>query len=126
MKTTLLYSIIALTVASCAGSYHEVESGKQLSVGEVSKHQSYQQLTTATGSRKKEIMGSDARTIDSAIARLVRQVPGGKFISNAKIYVVRRNYLAVSGNVWGFAPAEQDNSATATMDTLTNTYTIKN
>lgn len=44
--------------------------------------------------------------IDTAINQLLRRVPGGCYIANAKIYVVRGRYLAVSGDVWGRKPKQ--------------------
>lgn len=64
----------------------------------------YEQLSVATGSDKKDIKKSEAVVIDSAINQLLRKVPGGCYIANAKIYVVKKHYLAVSGDVWGIKP----------------------
>lgn len=100
MKRAILIFSSTVMLASCS-SFYQVETAKQLANNKISSKDNYGLLATAVGISKKEIKRSEARTIDTAIARLLKTVPGGKCIRNARIYVVKRNYLAVSGDVYG-------------------------
>jgi len=61
----------------------------------------YVVISTYSGGSKRELKKSRAKTIEDAIDKTVRRIPGGEFLLNAKIYSVKRKYLAVEGDVWG-------------------------
>jgi hypothetical protein len=53
---------------------------------------------------KKALKRTKATTIDAAVDETVRNVAGGEFLKNVKVYGVMRNkgmYLFVEGDVWG-------------------------
>lgn len=105
MKKLLLYTMLSVTLFSC-NSYRQVDSIKLLYNQRINPDINYKQLSVATGSSKRVIKKSQAMVIDSAINQLIRLVPGGCYIANAKVYVVKGHYLAVSGDVWGIKPTE--------------------
>jgi hypothetical protein len=67
----------------------------------------YQLLTKYSGGSQHELKKSNAKSIEEAIDQTVRKVPGGEFVMNAKVYLVKSKYIAIEGDVWG-NPAEQN------------------
>lgn len=61
----------------------------------------YKLLSAYSGGGKKEILKSKAKTIEQALDQTVKKVAGGEFLMNAKIYLVKKKYYAVEGDVWG-------------------------
>ena len=54
----------------------------------------------------KDIKKSKATSLQDAISQTVRDVPGGEFLKNAKVYYVDGKYIAVEGDVWGLGQGE--------------------
>lgn len=61
----------------------------------------YEVLSTYSGGAKKELKKSKSLSIEEAIDNTVRKVPGGEFLMNAKVYLIKGAYIAVEGDVWG-------------------------
>jgi hypothetical protein len=55
------------------------------------------------GGTKRELKRSKAKDLKDAVNNLVKQTPGGEFVKNAKVYLVKRKYYAVEGDIWGIA-----------------------
>jgi hypothetical protein len=56
------------------------------------------------GASNQEIRNTRAKSIESAIDQVVKSTPGGEYLKNAKIYLVKngkQKYIAVEGDVWG-------------------------
>ena len=74
----------------------------------------YQRLTTYSGASNNQMRKSKSTSIDDAVNQTVKEVPGGEFVMNAKIYAVPNNnakngdprfYYVVEGDVWGIPMA---------------------
>lgn len=63
----------------------------------------YVLLKNYMGGTRDELKDSRAKTIEQAAINVVRSTPGGEFLRNVKIYVVKGRYVAVEGDVWGVA-----------------------
>ena len=61
----------------------------------------YKRIKSYASLSKKEMKRSKDETISEAVDRTVRNVPGGEFMMNVKIYSVNGKYFAVEGDVWG-------------------------
>lgn len=66
--------------------------------------ENYELLASYQGGNKKKIKKTKCTTIEDAVNATVKDIPGGEFLMNAKIY--RREglfqfYYAVEGDVWG-------------------------
>jgi hypothetical protein len=101
MKKLSFYILTSLLLTSCAGTYQEIGSLNMLSDRHVDPTGRYQKLAEAAGSSKKQIKKTSALNIEAAIDQVLDEVPGGRYITNVKIYVVHGEYIAVSGDVWG-------------------------
>jgi hypothetical protein len=101
MKKSSLYFLISILLTSCASTYQEIGSLSMLSNRSIEPSKNYKKLATAIGSSRKELKGATAESMDAAINSAINKVPGGKYLTNVKIYVVHGEYLAVSGDVWG-------------------------
>lgn len=102
MKNLLNFIVIALLLSSCS-SIKQIGKVNMISNRNVSPELKYQVLTTYSGGSNKELKKSKATSIEDAIDKTVRKVPGGEFVMNAKIYLVDGKYIAVEGDVWGNA-----------------------
>lgn len=102
MKTITIYTIMAILLTSCASTYNEIGGLSMLADRHVDPNGHYKKLATAAGATKKEIKSTSADDMKSAINQVIAKVPGGLFLTNVKIYVVNGDYLAVSGDVWGY------------------------
>ena len=61
----------------------------------------YVRLESYSGLSKKVLKKTRHENIEEAITDVVRNVPGGEFLMNAKLYVIDGKYFAVEGDVWG-------------------------
>jgi len=108
MKSKFLFLITAtaLSLQSCV-SYRELGELTMAANRNVNMSQNYQLLQTYVGDSKRDIDKSRYMSIDDAIDGIVRQVPGGEYLMNVRIYVLEKSnhkgryYFAVSGDVWG-------------------------
>ncbi len=116
MKAIWVYLIMGTLLTSCT-AYNEVGHLNMLSDRQYDANAKYQKLSAGAGSTKKEIKRSEAVNIQQAIDRVLDQVPGGAYLTNVKIYVVKGDYLAVTGDVWGKVAEKQvsNNSKTASI-----------
>jgi|SRR6185312_2262336 len=101
LKKIAIYMSSILMLASCRSAYQTIGSVDMLSSKTLDTTLNYKQYTVNTGASRKQIKHSTAENIDQAINNVVSQVPGGMYITNVTIYIVKGDYYAVSGNVWG-------------------------
>lgn len=85
---------------SCT-SIKQVGNANIVSTRNVNLNEYYELLSTYAGGNKDELKKTKASSVEAAIDQTVRSVPGGEFLMNAKIYLVRGQYFAVEGDVWG-------------------------
>lgn len=104
-KKIILLSAFALisTVASYAVKVKLIGDINMISTRniEVENFGKYQLITTYSGGSSKEFKKSRSETIQEAIDNTVRNVPGGVYILNAKVYLIDNRYYAVEGDVYG-------------------------
>ncbi|HNT81081.1 MAG TPA: hypothetical protein PKH65_10400 [Bacteroidia bacterium] len=62
----------------------------------------YESIQNYVGGSNQELRRFKAPTLEQAIDNVVRNVPGGEYLKNVKIYVLNGKYFAVEGDVWGF------------------------
>ena len=107
LSISLFASSLALT-----GCFSVVQLGKlnMISNRNIESKADYVLLKNYAGGDLKEIKKAlkktRATTLDQAVDETVRNVAGGEFLKNVKVYGVKKKekmYLFVEGDVWGFA-----------------------
>lgn len=63
----------------------------------------YVLLSPYAGGGESVLKKSKAISIDEALNNTVRDIPGGEYVMNAKIYITNKHTYAVEGDVWGIA-----------------------
>ncbi len=101
MKPRSFIYLAGLCITSCISPYTEIGSLDLLTDREIDSTANYERLFIGRGGSKKELKQSKAVTIEQAIDSTLNSVPGGIYLTDVKIYSIRNNYLAVSGDVWG-------------------------
>jgi len=101
MKKVILSIIPALLLTSCGPSVKLIGTVNMISNRNVSTKESYIQVKSYSGDSKKELSRNKGKNVQEALDNLVRSVPGGEFVMNAKIYIIDTKYYSVSGDVWG-------------------------
>ncbi len=61
----------------------------------------YELVAAYARGNQKKITKSKAKTLEEALEQTVREVPGSVFLMNAKIYMIKKKYFAIEGDVWG-------------------------
>ena len=100
MKKIVYFLLLAVIFTACT-SVEQIGKVNMISNRNVDPQLKYQVLTTYSGGTSKEFKKSRATSIEDAVDQTVRKVPGGEFVMNAKIYLVKGKYIAVEGDVWG-------------------------
>lgn len=91
---------IALALTSCM-SVKQVGNLNMISTRNVDSKGDYVLLRNYMGGTKRELKKSKAKDFQQAIDNVVKQTPGGEFLKNVKVYIVKRKYFAVEGDIWG-------------------------
>lgn len=98
-------SFILLLVFLCAcARVNKIGEFNVISTRNFSTKENYILLKSYAGGTMRDLRKSRATTIDQAVDRTVKSVPGGEFMQNVKVYMVRHGkkiYFAVEGDVWG-------------------------
>lgn len=103
-KTTTLAALLiclAFCFTACGPSIKLVGEFNMISTRNVSMKESYTVIKSYAGEGRRDLDKNKASTMDGAVNNLVRSVPGGEFIMNAKIYVIDNLYYSVGGDVYG-------------------------
>lgn len=100
MKNILIVTLLCSTLYSCV-SVRQIGKLNMVANRNVDSSVEYEPLRNYAGGDKKALKRTRARSIDAAIDETVRQVPGGEYLMNAKVYLVNGQYIAVEGDVWG-------------------------
>lgn len=98
-QNLFLLSII-LFGTSCT-SFREIGEINMISNRNIERNLDYKLLTTYSGGSQHELKKSKAPSIQEAVDKTVKKIPGGEFLMNAKVYIVNDKYFAVEGDVWG-------------------------
>lgn len=100
MKKIILILVVALFfVNSC--KVQKIGSLNMISTKNIGNFSDYEQLASYARGNQLKITQSKAKTIQGALDQTVKEVPGGVFMMNASLYLVRGKYFAVEGDVWG-------------------------
>ncbi len=92
---------VALILLSGCTDVKQIGKVNMISNRNVDPKQDYELLINYAGGSKKELKNSKAVTLEGAIDATVRKVPGGEFLTNTKIYMIKGKYIAVEGDVFG-------------------------
>lgn len=84
-----------------AQKVQEVGHINMISSKNISNLADYELLASYARGKQKKITKSKAKTIEEALEQTVKEIPGGVFVMNAKIYLIKEEYFAVEGDVWG-------------------------
>ena len=87
---------------SCV-STRQIGNLNLVSTRNIDSSEDYSLLRNYMGASKKEIKTTKAQTMEDAIDQVVRSTPGGEYLKNVKVYLVKNRYLAVEGDVWGIS-----------------------
>ena len=105
-------AVLLLLLGACT-SVSKIGEVNMISHRNISSTFDYQNITTYSGGSKRQLKKSRAETIEQAVDKTVKEVPGGEFIMNAKLYLVKHKrmvgsdyYFAVEGDVWGYPVTE--------------------
>ena len=112
MKCRNIFIALAITMlmVGCNVESQLVGEVNMISTRNYDKSVQYQRLTTYSGASKNQMRRAKSTSIDEAVNQTVKEVPGGEFVMNAKIYAVPNNnakkgeprfYYVVEGDVWG-------------------------
>ena len=104
MKKIVLTSITLITILTSCTSIKHIGKLNMISNRNIDSNGDYIVLSTYAGGSSKELRKSRALTLEDAVDKTVRKVPGGDYLMNAKIYIVKHGkkiYLACEGDVWG-------------------------
>ena len=102
MKKILLFLFLLFSICSC-NSVKRIGAVNMISNRNIDYSAKYQLISSYAGGSNREIKKSRATSIEEAIDKTVRKVPGGEYLMNARIYLVKKKYIAVEGDVWGIS-----------------------
>jgi hypothetical protein len=105
MKKTIII-IAAVALASCGPTFKQIGYLNMISTRNISTKENYTVIRSYVGSGHKDLKDHKGRTLDEAVSNLVRTVPGGEYVANAKVYVIDGQYYAIEGDVWGVAETQ--------------------
>ena len=100
MKPILAISFLLLS--SCS-SIKMVGTINMISTRNVDGSVDYVLLKSYSGGSKHELKKSKSTTLDEAINNTVKNVAGGEYMMNVKMYLIKERFFAVEGDVWGIA-----------------------
>lgn len=92
--------IIAAFLTSCVAAPVQIGQINMISNRNMGPGSNYELLQKFSGSGKRQLQQSNARSLNDAVDNVVRSVPGGEYLMNAKIYKVG-SFFAAEGDVWG-------------------------
>lgn len=102
-KLVGVISIISILFLSCIGT-KQIGNLTMISTRNVDSKLDYSMLYSYAGGSKNELKKSKAATLEEAVDVIVRNVAGGEFLKNVKIYEIskfKNVYFAIEGDVWG-------------------------
>lgn len=103
MKNFIILSLMIIFISSCS-NIKRIGDLNMISNRNIDTKENYVLIERYVNDSKREIKKSKAKTIEEAIDKTVKNVNGGEFIKNAKIYMIQKKnkyYFAVEGDVWG-------------------------
>ncbi len=107
LKFLLLFSCVIILSSCGTTTVKKVGIVNMISNRNVDSDLKYERITTYSGASEKELKKSRSETIEDAVDKTVRKIPGGEFLMNVKIFLVehkKEKFFAVEGDVWGKSP----------------------
>lgn len=103
MKKVILLILAMLMVVNFCDAQKVIQIGKinMISSKNVGDLEDYEIIAAYARGNQKKITKSKAETLEDALEQTVREIPGGVFVMNAKIYMIKKKYFAIEGDVWG-------------------------
>lgn len=104
MKQKLIPAILmgaAMSVSLTCNAQRKIGTIIMISNRNIEAAQEYKLLSTYSGGSTKELRKSRAISIEQAVDQTVKRIAGGEYLMNVKIYVTKKKYYAVEGDVWG-------------------------
>ena len=98
-----LFCIVTLFLVCACSSVKQIGRVNMISTRNIDASADYKLLSAYVGGRKSELRRNKSKTIDEAVNKTVKDVPGGEYLMNVKIYRVGDSHFAVEGDVWGLA-----------------------
>lgn len=109
-KHVIILSVPLLALMSSCSTVIDLGKLNMISDRNIDSKGDYVLIKNYAGVSKKEIKKAlkktKATTLDAAVDETVRNVAGGEFLKNVKVYGVKKKevmYLLVEGDVWGVA-----------------------
>ncbi len=109
-KHVIILSVPLLALMSSCSTVIDLGKLNMISDRNIDSKGDYVLIKNYAGGSKKEIKKAlkktKATTLDAAVDETVRNVAGGEFLKNVKVYGVKKKevmYLLVEGDVWGVA-----------------------
>lgn len=96
-----IFLILLLGLLAACTTVKQIGKVNMISNRNVDPSLKYQVITTYSGGSQAELKQSRSDTIEDAIDKTVRKVPGGNFLMNATIFLINSKYFAIEGDVWG-------------------------
>ncbi len=107
-KQIIILSAATLVLLSSCSTIVDLGKLNMISDRNVDSKADYVLLKSYAGGSNKEVKKAlkktKATTLDQAVDETVRNVAGGEFLKNVKVYGVKKKknmYLVVEGDVWG-------------------------
>jgi hypothetical protein len=101
IKNFLSASIFSFVLTGCTVNAKLIGEINMISNRNIDHNTEYQLLSRYQGANRNQMMSSRCVNIQDAINQTVKEVPGGEYLMNAKIYLVNNMYYVVEGDVWG-------------------------
>ena len=102
MKKFCLYVFALIALSSCS-SVKQIGQVNMISNRNIDASANYELLSAYVGGKKSELRKNKSKSIEEAINLIVKEVPGGEYLMNVKIYRVGDSHFAVEGDVWGLS-----------------------
>jgi hypothetical protein len=102
MKKLHLFAFVLVLLSACS-SVKQIGQVNMISTRNIDTSADYELLSAYVGGRKSELRNNKSNTIDEAVNKVVKNVPGGEYLMNVKIYRVGDSRFAVEGDVWGLS-----------------------
>lgn len=90
-----------LSVLFSCSTVKQVGQLNMISTRNIEPKLNYEVVSRYSGGSQKELRKARSLTIQDAIDKTVRKIPGGEYLVNVKVYLVNNRYFAVEGDVWG-------------------------
>jgi len=100
-RIVILGILVIVFLGGCGVEKKLIGDINMISERNIDSRTNYIELKRYAGASKREMRNAKSKNLQDAVDVLVKSVPGGEFIKNAKIFLVNNMYYAIQGDVWG-------------------------